>query len=276
MKKSFAEIVEAHIEANRTELPVFDGTALRVQQLANQANVDIAALEALIEQDPVLVSAVLRMANSTFYGGLSEVASAHDAIVRLGAKRVAGIAVMVALKGNYRMKDPLLQELVGKLWTHAVACSLGSRWLAGRVKRRDLTDAAFMSGMLHDIGKLFVLRVIDELASNQANFDPPEGLVREMLVRMHGRCGADLLEKWGIPNEYVHVARHHHDADFSDDDELLLVVRVVDQACNKLGIGIEPDPDANIAASAEAQVLGVSEVVAAELELQVEEALAFA
>ncbi|MEM7410322.1 MAG: HDOD domain-containing protein [Myxococcota bacterium] len=276
MSASFSEIIESHIEANRTELPVFDGTSLRVQQLANAESIDVPALEAVIEQDPVLASAALRMANSPFYGGLSQVDSVRDAVVRLGAKRMAGIAVVVALKSNYRMKDRLLQEIVAKLWNHAVACSLGARWLAGRIKRRDLADSAFMAGMLHDIGKLLVLRVIDELTASRPDFDPPEGLVREMLVKLHTRCGGDLLEKWSLPALYARVAQHHHDPDFADDDELLLVVRLVDQACNKLGIGIEPQPDLNLAASAEAQVLGVSEVIAAELEIQLEDAQSYA
>jgi len=100
-----------------------------------------------------------------------------------------------------------------------------------------------------------------------------EALVHELLASMHAEQGAALLRNWNIPEVYADVVARHHEMDFDDEDTLQIVVRLVDQACNKLGLGLEPDPECNVAASAEAQVLRVSDVLAAELEIKLEDAL---
>ena len=106
-----------------------------------------------------------------------------------------------------------------------------------------------------------------------ASFQPTGPLILETLDQMHSAQGAALLEQWNLPESYCRVVREHHTADFDDNDTLLLVVRVVDIACRRGGVGLNSDPDAEVASSAEAQVLRVSDVLAAELEIAIEDAL---
>lgn len=272
MGKSFADIIDAHIEANRTELPVFNETAVRVQQLTSGGDCDTSELEELILSEPVLAAAVLRLANSSFYGGLAQITQVRDAVVRLGSQKVASVVVAVTQRENYQVRDRALRPVIGSLWNHSIACALGAQWLAERLTRKDLAEHAFMAGMLHDLGKLFVLRVVDDLKAQHTRFDPPMPLIHEMMSRMHTSHGALLLRRWNIPELYAEVVARHHDAQIGDDEVLLAIVRLVDLACNKIGVGVEPKPDANVAASAEAQMLGVSEVLAAELEIRLEDA----
>ena len=55
-----------------------------------------------------------------------------------------------------------------------------------------------------------------------------------------------------------------------------VTVRLVDQACARIGISLEPNPELNLAASAEAQSLRVSDVITAELEIRLEDAAGLA
>ncbi len=272
MDMPFSEIVDAHIAANRTELPVLDETAVKVQKLVQSEDYDASLLEELIREEPVLTASVLRLANSSFYGGLSQITSVRDAIVRLGSQKVSSVVIAVTQRESYQMRDPKLQSLVSKLWHHSLACAIGSVWLAERLDRKELADHAFMAGMLHDLGKLLLLRVIDDLQQVDSDFDPPLPLVNEMLASMHAANGATLMRNWNIPEIYVEIVARHHDPNFGDDESLLTIVRLVDLACNKIGVGIDARPDAKVASSAEAQVLGVSDVLAAELEIRLEDA----
>ncbi len=54
-------------------LPVFDRTAQQIQQEITRENVDQRVIENLIAQDQALTSQVLKLADSSFYRGLSEV-----------------------------------------------------------------------------------------------------------------------------------------------------------------------------------------------------------
>ena len=276
MSRPIAEVVEEHLAANKTELPVFDGTSKKLQDMLESGEFDVSEVEQLIGTDPVLSSAVLRMANSTFYAGLDKVASVSDGIMRLGMKQIVSLATLVTQKESYQLRDAALQPLVKSLWSHAVACAAGSQWLAGKLKRGDLATEAFMAGMLHDIGKLLVLRVVDDVKSEDPDFDPPEALVREVMRSMHTSQGAALMEQWNMPPEYVRIVREHHSDVLADNDALGALVRLVDQACNKLGLGVEPTPELRLAATAEAQLLRIGDVETAELEIKLEDAMELA
>jgi HD-like signal output (HDOD) protein len=272
MGRSIKDIVNEHITANRTQLPVFDGTSRRIQEMLESPEFDVTEIERLIASDPVIAAALLRVANSSFYGGLEKVTSPSEALLRLGAKQVAKIVLLVGQKQSYRLRDAKLAPLVNALWHHAVGCALGAEWLAKRLRRTDVAGDVFMAGLLHDIGKLFLLRVLDDLKAANASFKPAEPLVRELMASMHGEQGARLLESWNIPELFCGIARHHHDDEVDERNTALLLVRLVNVACNKLGIGLEDGIDLDLAALEEAQILRVGDVLAAELEICLEDA----
>jgi len=70
------------------------------------------------------------------------------------------------------------------------------------------------------------------------------------------------------------VARDHHREPADASNSLLLFVRLNDQACEKIGIGLHGDPAIALAATAEAQALGLGEVTLAELEIMLEDSVA--
>jgi hypothetical protein len=84
------------------------------------------------------------------------------------------------------------------------------------------------------------------------------------------------MEAWDLPEIYCRVAREHHAESFNPDDVLLVVVRLVDKACLRLGIGIEHEPDLDLVASPEALCLEAPDLLLAELEVLLEDALELA
>jgi len=276
MGKSIADIISEQIRSNRAELPVFQGTVTRLNQIVSCPDFDVDEVEKVIGNDPVLSAAVLRSANSSFYSSLEKVTSTQEAIMRLGVKRIVNLATMVSLKPHYRLKTKQLRPLVDALWLHSVSCAAGAEWLAVRTRNQRLSAEAFMAGMLHDIGRMLVLRVLDDLMQQHRDFEVSDGLVREIMDEMHVACGEELMRVWNMPELYVDVVRRHHAEGLRDDDVLLATVRLVDLASNKLGMGVQPPNDSNLAATSEAHLLQVSEIVAAELEIALEDSLQLA
>jgi len=236
---------------------------------------DIGEVEALIEQDAVLASNLLRCANSPFYGGLEKIVTVREAIVRLGANQVGKLVVLINQKGSFQAQSPLLQSFMPVLWRHSVAAAFGCQWLAARCKLDQIGHEAFLVGLLHDVGKLFLLRVIDEVKTERGDaFHLAEPLVLELLKSMHAEQGHQLLARWDIPELLTEAVRRHHDEDLVAGDPLLALLRLVDAACSKLGISLTPDPQIALGALPEAQWLGASEIVLAELEIALEDAMA--
>ncbi len=269
-ENSFVDEIERCIAAGEVSLPVFNPTALKVQQELVKKEPDTNTLEKLITGDQSLSSQILRMANSAFYRGLADVLTVKAAIVRLGMHEVGRIVLLAASKNQFHSKVPEINSLIKKLWQHSAGCALAAHWLAKRCKFEELLSQAFFAGLLHDVGKLFVLTVIERLKSND-NILMTHALLLEAIDTLHTQQGYALMQKWDMPEQYCLVARDHHIPECDPKDYLLVIVRLADMMCHKLGIGISRDPGLNLAATAEANILELSEIDLAELEVFLED-----
>ncbi len=267
---SFVDEIEKCIAAGEAALPVFSPTALKVQQELAKKEPDTNTLERLITGDQSLSSQILRMANSTFYRGLTDVLTVKAAIVRLGMQEVGRIVLLAASKNQFHSKIPALNRLIVKLWQHSAGCALAAHWLARRCKFEELLSQAFFAGLLHDVGKLFVLTVIERLKSNK-NFLMTHSLLLEAIDTLHTQQGYALMQQWDMPEQYCLVARDHHKADCDPKDHLLVMVRLADMMCHKLGIGTTQAQGLNLAATVEASILELTEIDLAELEVMLED-----
>jgi HD-like signal output (HDOD) protein len=272
--KPLQELIAEQIAAGDLQLPVFNPVALRLQQALNDDDITIEDIEAIIMEDQALASQILRMANAAFYRGLSQIATINRAIIRLGAQQVANLAMVVAQRQSYSSDSPLLSRYMKMLWGHAFASAIGCRWLAQRCGYMSQAEVGFLAGLLHDIGKLVILKVLEKLCENDAQLTLADSTVLEMLdSALHTEHGYNLMQTWNLPEQYSVIARDHHLATADNGDTLLLIVRLVDRACNKLGIGTCHEPELVLAATPEAHLLGLSEIQLAELEIQLEDSL---
>jgi len=274
---SLEEIVAKHLASNETSLPLFDGTSAKLQAIIGSGDFEIDEVAKLIHSDPTLTGELLRLSNSSFFGGIEKVVTVHDAIMRLGIKQVSELVILAGQKRYYQLRDPMLRGFVELLWRHAVACGIGSDWLASKLRLEDVREQAFMAGLLHDVGKLLLLRVIDDLkAEGKLPFEPSENLIRQVLDGLHAAQGYALMDQWNIPEIYGEIVRDHEKPEVDDRNLLLQIVRLVDRACNKQGIGLRGEEPVDLASRAEVTNLRVSPVLLAELEIRLEDAMELA
>jgi HD-like signal output (HDOD) protein len=272
MSTSIVDVVERTIASGKSRIPVLDNSAARAHAMLAEESPDPNELEELVETDPALTSGVLRVANSSFFRGLEPVVGIREAIVRLGARKICQLVVVMSQERSFQVRDPELRKMAAVLWKHSVACGLGAEWLARRLKLGAVEHEAMLAGLLHDVGKLFVLIVIDGLKHEKPGFDPPAEMIAEVTQALHCIHGEKLMQSWSVPEVYQRVVRRHHEEEIDESDLLLLTVRLADAVCNRIGIALVPDPSLEAAATVEAQVLRVSDVVLAELEVTLEDA----
>ena len=273
-EESLIEIANEFITSDKTVLRPFDRNTLRIQQEIGKEEPDTRLIEKLIASDPALTSQVLRLANSAFYKGLTKISTIHNAMIRIGITEIANIVSLVTHQKNFSSKDAVVREILGKLWAHSVGCAIGSQWLATRRGLRDLCHEAFIAGLLHDVGKLFLITTIDTIrASGRIASRPSPELISELMDSMHVKFGYALLETWNLPDAYCEVALRHHDEECEGNNTLLMLVRLGNCACRKMGIGLHDDPSLLLAATPEAHFLSLSELALAELEIKLEDAL---
>ena len=273
---SLIEIVENRITGNRVRLPVFNATAARVQQEISREEPDVRLIEKLIVSDQALTAEVLRFSNSSFYKGLTQVSTVRTAIVRLGINEVANIVMLVAHENQFRSKDPFLNGIMRKLWSHALGAAMAAHWLVRHCGLLGIAHEAFIAGLLHDVGKLFILTVIDDIQhSGELAVKPPASLLTEAMDDLHTTHGYALMRHWNMPEAYSLVVRDHHAEHLEADNHLMVAVRLANLACHKMGIGLRQNNALMLAATAEAGELHLSDIDLARLEIMLEDSQAF-
>lgn len=275
--RSLIDLIEEKLNDDRTVLPVFDQTGLRIQKEVARDEPDVNRIEKLVTGDQALTTQVLKTANSAFYKGLTKVPTVKAAIVRLGTAEISNIVMLATQQKHYTAKDPRIRAMMQKLWRHAVGCAIGAQWAAREFGFKHLAGEAFTAGLLHDVGKLLLFSVIETIQREKnVAVHSDESLLAEIMQSFHTQHGYLLLRNWNLPASYCVIARDHHQPEFDRNNYLLIIVRLVNLACHKLGIGLVTDPDIVLAATPEADQLGISEVPLARLEIKLEDSLGLA
>jgi HD-like signal output (HDOD) protein len=160
-------------------------------------------LAQVIQKDQSISSKVLKLVNSPFYGYAGKIHSIQQGIMILGFNAVKNLvlstSVLEAFKGvksgdGFRIED---------LWVHSAATSAAAKTLAESSRLAD-PDEAFVTGLLHDIGKVVLWSAEPEFfkatVSLSINRHIPFGdLLQHILGFRDEDIGALLAEKWKFP-----------------------------------------------------------------------------
>jgi putative nucleotidyltransferase with HDIG domain len=217
---------------------------------------------ALMERDPSLASMVLRIANSSFYRRGPATGDIRQAVARLGGAKlqelVVGAAAMSAVQGRTKL---------ARRWRdHCASTAAVARELSTMCSRTD-PAIAFLSGLLHDMGKLLLLETGElPYESIPEALDPCDEALpaaeRDRCDFDHAVLGGHVLRAWGIPDPVPQIVAWHHqpvrayDAPAFTADHVALL-RLADRVAEALDAGVAPDPRA-IASSTEGEWLGIS------------------
>ena len=192
-------------------LKPFPVVAQRVMVLLADPDTAVVKVKKAIEQDPALTARLLRVANSALYSPAIACRSVEDALMRLGSRTVSEIVASLATLGMF---SDAKHGFGGAFRNHcvgvaAVARVLGTEW------RYKGVDHVFLSGLMHDIGKLLAMQV-GEIRYEALD---PAALATPDLVHMHERAfagydhavlGAHVLSGWKLPEGISQVVGWHH------------------------------------------------------------------
>lgn len=179
----------------------------------SSSNRDVARL---ISEDTGLTARLMRIANSSFYGAPSNVDTITRAITVIGTRQVSDIVLSTTVIEMFE-GIPEEKENMATFWMHSIRCAVMARILA-IYRREPNIERFFVSGLLHDIGRLIMLmqlgkdywKVIKYANQNHILLDTAE---RKMLGFDHCEVGGLLLKKWELPAHMIEAARYHRNPD---------------------------------------------------------------
>jgi HD-like signal output (HDOD) protein len=267
---SLAEHILQAVERGELAMPPLPELATRLTELlGDDEGGEPRKVAELIQNEPAIAASILRMANSASFGGLQAVSDLSGAIARLGLKQVSILVTAVVHKGNFDSNDPDKQRFLHVLWDHAVATAIGARTIA--TLAGDDGSEPFLAGLLHDTGKLLVLRGHDYLQKKR--LEPPitPAVLEDLMNVLHAQLGHHVLKAWNIPGPICRVAEHHHDDDCKTHDLLLLRVQAANAIARKLGAHLHPTPDLELLDVPAIEQLNLTDLELATLMVDVED-----
>lgn len=179
--------------------------------LLADADADMGELARIIEYDPGLTANVLRLVNSSYFGGLRTITSLREAVVRLGAGQVFQLLIACGVVPCMRAEIKGYGLPRGMLLEHSVVTAVAARTVA-RELGLTAPDHTFTAALLSNIGKIVLGTFLEVDAAPILDIVTRRGLSFEeaeeaLLGVSHDEVGAALLEHWRLPESIVYVVR---------------------------------------------------------------------
>jgi HD-like signal output (HDOD) protein len=270
---SLSTLVQDMVRSGEIALPPLPEIATRLMELLKNENAaDPRTVSELLCNDPAIAASILRLANSASFGGLRHIEELDHAIARLGLRQVSALVTAVSHQGHFGHDDPDKSRLLHGLWDHSIVCAMASKHLAGLAG--DDRGEAFLAGLLHDVGKLMVLKALDQIEAKDRHVPFTPVVVRELMTLLHTQLGHDVLVSWKIPEPICRVALHHHDDRVEPDDALVLRVMAANSIARKLGASENPDPGLDLFEDPAIEALHLGDLELATLMVDVEDEIA--
>jgi HD-like signal output (HDOD) protein len=269
---SIPETVRKLLASQPIELPIFHPVALKLQKMLSDYDFTVDEVSQVANEDMSLASQMLKIANSPMYMGRSKVATINEAVIRLGAQQVINLVIAASQASAHSSSNPAVAHYMKEMWLHSHGCAIGGRWLALSCGMRGVADETYLAALLHDIGKLYLLKSIQRLVDAgviNSLFD--DELILMIFEEMHVEQGYRLMLHWNFPTMYCDVIQNHHTEEWDTVNKMLAIVRFVNMACHRIGLGLIHDPNLDLLATQEAEVLDLNTTQIVELEAMLEE-----
>ena len=236
-KNSHAGVVTEIIQRfykGKIDLPVFPHIVKEIQEFLQGDSPAIEDLAKIVEKDFVISSKLISIANSPLYKGLETVDSLNAALLRLGMKASQGVISAVAARSLFESNNKSLKQVLENLWMHsfAVAC-LGKR--LGEELKVENTENLFLMGIVHDIGKMLLMKAVVDIFP-EVSVEAPE--IQLAIHEIHTTFGAVLLKKLRFATSFIQVAEFHHwNAYPKGSKSDLMIINLADFLSNEIGFG---------------------------------------
>lgn len=199
----------------------------------------------IINKDPALSTAVLKLANSVYFNASAKkVNSIETAVVKLGIDGLRNVLSTAVMQPVIHRKSYYYSEFGHKLWTHSVCCAVACEVIA---KRRALEPfKAYLLGLVHDIGKITIFSELSSQFRQNHTSDtshPGYAAFAPLMQSTSESLSHTVANDWSLPEEISDALRQQ--IDISPDDVIGPYAQVLYEAnlaCELYAIA-RNDPD---------------------------------
>ena len=230
----FLRELARELSAGRVELPSFPDAAARVQHVLSDDSITSERIARVVSSDAGLAARILTMANSTLlHRGGSPVTDLKVAVTRIGHDSIRAAALAYATaQVRHAAELAHIRSDLERFWQEGVRVAALAHAMA-KETRLMRPDEALLAGLLHNIGKVYI---IARTPREAVHIQIDDAVLRDW----HPGIGQALIENWKLPEGIATAVggqleiERSHEGPADLQDLLIVAVNLAAQMASKV------------------------------------------
>ena len=205
---AFVQALASELSRGKVDLPSFPDIALRVRKVLGDEEVTQEQVVRVVGSEPALAARLMQIANSAALNFTGKpINDLRTAINRMGHNMVRSAAIAFAMS-QLKKVDSLkgLEKPLDELWKSSAAVAAMSHAVAKRYSKVN-PDTGMLAGLLHGIGKLYILT----RSSKHPALFADQAIYNQIVRDWHSPVAKALLENWDMAEEIVVAVSDYED-----------------------------------------------------------------
>jgi HD-like signal output (HDOD) protein len=194
----------------------------------------------VVNKSPSLTATLLKIVNSALYGCPSKIEKVSQAVTLIGTKEIYGLALGISVISIFKLIPKEIINMYDFL-RHSIGCGIIARILAAH-KNLPQTEQLFVSGLLHDLGRVLLYIYFPEDSLNIFNSCRKSDRLlyqeeTEYLGCDHTHIVKHLMQHWKLPLALESNVSYHHQPSQAQNPVPATILHLADIMVNGLGMG---------------------------------------
>lgn len=196
-------------------IPSLPSVYLEISRELESENSSMEKISDIISRDIGMSAKILQLVNSSFFSLNRDINSIIQAVKLLGLNTIKSLVLSVQVFDQFS-QEAVKRFSLNKLLNHSLSTGmLAAAITRSESQRSQMAEDAFLSGMLHDLGKLVLAhnlperykQVIDTARKDNIALHQAE---KQILGVTHAEIGGSLMLLWGLDDRIVEAVTFHH------------------------------------------------------------------
>ena len=196
----FVKALAFELSSGKIDLPSFPDVAVRVRRALGDDRTTVEQVTRIVGSEPALAARLLKMSNSAMLNRSGkQVTDLKSAIARMGYNMVRSAAISFAMAQIRAAADlKAVEKPLQELWQHSTYVA-ALCYVVAKKQTKINPDEAFLAGLLHGIGKLYILSRHEKHPVLFAD----EGALGQVIRDWHANVGKAIMENWEMAQTLV-------------------------------------------------------------------------